>query len=257
MPLKYAMIGYGRMGRAVDVQASERGHERVAVVDLDAPDAQTRIERDGLVQADVAFEFTVAGAAEDNLLALVRAGISVVCGTTGWEPSAILRTAVDASSVGVVLAPNFSVGVNLFFRIVDHAARVLATLGLHDPFIQEAHHRGKLDAPSGTARRLASIVLDADPRLHRVQAGNPPGVLPADTLQVSSTRAGVEPGAHLVGFDGAHDLVTLQHRARGREGFALGAVLAAEWLDRQAARGWHTFESVLSAILAEGGSREL
>ena len=255
--MKYAMIGYGRMGRAVDVQARERGHERVAIVDLDAPDAQPRIEPDRLVQADVAFEFTVAKAAEDNLLALVRAGVSVVCGTTGWEPSAILRTALDASSVGVVLAPNFSVGVNLFFRIVDHAARLLATLGLHDPFIQEAHHRGKLDAPSGTARRLASIVLEADPRLLRVQAGNPPeGALPADTLQVSSTRAGIEPGVHLVGFDGAHDLVTLQHRARGREGFALGAVLAAEWLDRQAPRGWHTFESVLSAILAEGGSRE-
>jgi len=251
------MIGYGRMGRAVDLQASERDHERVAIVDLDAPEAESRIVPLDLAQADVAFEFSVAEAAETNLLALVSSGVSVVCGTTGWEPSAALRETVDASSVGVVLAPNFSVGVNLFFRIVDHAARLLATLGLHDPFIHEAHHRGKLDAPSGTARRLASIVLDADSRLHRVQEGNPSGALPAGTLQVSSTRAGAEPGAHLVGFDGAHDLLTLQHRARGREGFALGAVLAAEWLDRRGERGWHTFESVLSAIMAEGGNREL
>ena len=99
--------------------------------------------------------------------------------------------------------------------------------------------------------------MDADRRLQRVQEGNPAGALPADTLQVSSTRAGAEPGAHLVGFDGAHDLITLQHRARGREGFALGAVLAAEWLGRQPGAGWHTFESVLNAILSEGGDREL
>ena len=130
MPLKYAMIGYGRMGRAVDVQASQRGHERVAIVDPNDPDAQTRIVPDLVGRADVAFEFTVAEAAEVNLLALVSAGVSVVCGTTGWEPSATLRTAVNASPAGVVLAPNFSVGVNLFFRIVDHAARLLATLGL-------------------------------------------------------------------------------------------------------------------------------
>ncbi len=248
--MKYAMVGHGRMGRAVDAQASERGHERVAVVDRHTPP-------DRVAGADVAFEFTVAEAAETNLLALVGCGVPVVCGTTGWAPSATLREALEASGVSVVFAPNFSVGVNLFFRIVDHAARLIATLGLHDPFIQEAHHRGKLDAPSGTARRLASIVLDADRRLQRVQEGNPAGALPADTLQISSTRAGAEPGAHLVGFDGAHDLLTLQHRARGREGFALGAVLAAEWLGRDAQPGWHTFESVLNEILANGGDREL
>lgn len=253
--MQYAMIGYGRMGRAVDQQASARGHERVAIVDPAGNDPELVPER--LAGARMAFEFTVAEAAERNLMALARAGIPVVSGTTGWEPSAQLREALESASVGAVLAPNFSLGVNLFFRIVAHATRLLASVGLHDPFIQEAHHRGKLDAPSGTALRLASVVLEADPRLKRIQAGNPPGALPADTLQVSSTRAGAEPGTHRVGFDGVHDLITIEHRARGREGFALGAVLAAEWLERRGQPGLHDFETVLNAILTEGGQSEI
>jgi 4-hydroxy-tetrahydrodipicolinate reductase len=137
--------------------------------------------------------------------------------------------------------------VNLFFRIVDAAARTLGRPGLYDPFVQESHHRGKVDAPSGTARRLAAIVIDADPRFDAVLEGHPEGRIPPGTLQVVSTRAGAEPGTHRVGFDGPHDLIALEHRARGREGLALGAVLAAEWLEGRS--GMHGFDEVLDAIL--------
>jgi 4-hydroxy-tetrahydrodipicolinate reductase len=252
--VKYALIGYGRMGRAIEQQAAGRGHIRTASVDPAAGDPPLDPRRLG--GARVAFEFTTPDSAEGNALALLEGGISVVCGTTGWTPSDGLRETARTADAGFLLAPNFSVGVNLFFRVVDHAARAYAALGLHDPFIQEVHHRGKVDAPSGTARRLAAIVLDADPRFESVLEGHPEGRLPPGKLQVVSTRAGAEPGTHRVGWDGEHDLVTLEHRARGREGFALGAVLAAEWLEGR--RGIHALDEMLDAVLrgelcVEGG----
>jgi 4-hydroxy-tetrahydrodipicolinate reductase len=254
--MKYALVGYGRMGRAVEARAAARGHERTAVVDPVTGDGVLDPHRLG--GARMAFEFTLPDAAESNVRALVEAGVAVVCGTTGWEPSPELRALAEASGTGCVFAPNFSIGVHLFFRVVDYAARSYGALGLYHAFVHEAHHRGKADAPSGTARQLASIVVAADPQLESVVEGNPTGRLPAGSLQVASTRAGSEPGTHRIGFDGAHDVVTLEHRARSREGLALGAVLAAEWLEGR--QGWIGFDAVLDAILrgelrAEGETR--
>jgi 4-hydroxy-tetrahydrodipicolinate reductase len=254
--VNYAIIGYGRMGRAVDEQAAARGHQRSAIVDDPAPSAA--LDPAAVAGSEVAFEFTVADAAERNITVLLESGISVVCGTTGWQPSARLEQVARSAKAALVLAPNFSVGVNLFFRIVEQAARALGALGLHDPFVHEAHHRDKLDAPSGTAKRLASILVEADPRLDAVLEGHPSGRVPRGTLQVVSTRAGAEPGTHRVGFDGEHDLITLEHRARGRTGFALGAVLAGEWIVGR--KGLLKFDDVLDGILhgdlrAEGETR--
>jgi 4-hydroxy-tetrahydrodipicolinate reductase len=244
------------MGRAVEETAAGRGHACAAIIDP-AGHAAT-LDANDLGGARMAFEFTLPDAAEQNVRALVEGGVSVVCGTTGWAPADDLDAAAKAAGAGCIVAPNFSLGVNLFFRIVDSAARALGKLGLHDPFVHESHHRGKLDAPSGTARRLAEIVIDADPRLEAVLEGHPEGRIPPGRLQVVSTRAGAEPGTHRVGFDGAHDLITLEHRARGREGLALGAVLAAEWLEQRP--GLHGFDEVLDGILcgdlrAEGETR--
>lgn len=254
--MRYALIGYGRMGKAVEERAAARGHECTAIVDPAGPGGS--LDPGKLGGARMAFEFTLPDAAERNVRALLGAGVSVVCGTTGWKPSEDLRAVAKAGGAGCIVAPNFSLGVNLFFRIVDGAARAFGKLGLHDPFVQESHHRGKVDAPSGTARRLATIVIDADPRLEAVLEGHPDGRIPPGRLQVVSTRAGTEPGTHRVGFDGAHDLITLEHRARGREGLALGAVLTAEWLEGR--QGIHGFDEVLDAILCgelrvEGESR--
>ena len=252
--MRYALIGYGRMGRAVDEQARARGHERTAIVDGAGAAVPGATELHG---ARVAFEFTTPDAAERNIRGLLEAGSSVVCGTTGFEPRPALAEVAEAAGVGLLIAPNFSIGVQLFFRAVGETARAFATLELYDAFVQEEHHRAKLDAPSGTARRLASILLEADPRLERVVEGHARGPLPQGALSVVATRAGFEPGTHRVGFDGPHDRVTLEHRARGREGFALGAVLAAEWLVGR--RGRHEFDEVLDAIVrgelrAQGGA---
>lgn len=245
--MNYALVGPGKMGRAIDRVARQRGHLRVAELGRGAT-----VDRDALGGADVAFEFTRAEAAPANLRALVEAGVATVCGTTGWDLDPGLAQRLQRATSGVVLAPNFSVGVNLFFRLVEHAARLLAPSGLYDPFVLEAHHRAKRDAPSGTARRLAQSLLDSDPRRTRVVAGNPEGRLADDAIQVACVRAGDEPGTHVVGFEGPHERIVLEHRARSRDGFALGAVLAAEWLGQRA--GLYRFEDCLEGILDAAAS---
>ena len=190
-------------------------------------------------------------AAEENLLALLGCEVAVVCGTTGWTPGPGLREALDGAAAGVVVAANFSIGMNLFCRVVTQAGRLYGAIGSHDPFVLEAHHRGKRDTPSGTARQLARLLVEADPRLDSIHEGNPSCPLPANVLQVASLRAGSEFGSHTVGFDGEHDRVVLRHDARGRAGFALGAVLAAEWLSGRS--GAHDFDEVVDSLIGQGG----
>jgi 4-hydroxy-tetrahydrodipicolinate reductase len=247
--LKYALVGYGRMGRSIEQQADSRGHVRVAVVDPATAEqgAHAAIKRPALAGAEVAFEFTSGCVAQENIIALLEADVAVVCGTTGWKQAGSLDEAARKSGAGAVVAPNFSVGMNLFYRLVREAGRLYGAAGLHEPFIFESHHRGKVDAPSGTARQLASILLEVDPRLQRVQEGNPEGRMPDGTLHLASLRVGSEPGSHTVGFDGEFDKIVLSHGARSRAGFALGAVLAAEWL--QGKRGLHAFEEVLQDMI--------
>lgn len=248
--MNYAIVGFGRMGRAVDEQATARGHARKAIVDPAGTGGGTlsSIDAADLGGVDVAFEFTLPASAEENVLALLRRGVPVVCGTTGWRPSAAAEQAMRESAAGIIVAPNFSVGMNLFYRVVREAARLYGAAGLHQAYILEAHHRGKKDVPSGTARRLAAILLESDPRLQAVHEGNPPEPLPDGTLHVASVRAGSEPGSHTVGFDGEFDRITLTHGARSRAGFALGAVLAAEWIANRP--GLHGFDEVLEAMVA-------
>jgi 4-hydroxy-tetrahydrodipicolinate reductase len=177
-----------------------------------------------------------------------------VCGTTGWDATdAAVRRAAKTGRCGAVIAPNFSVGMNLFYTAVADAAQKYLAVGGYDPWIAEWHHRAKADAPSGTARRLAAIVAAASPRGAVVHEGlTRERIAPAD-VHVAAVRAGHEPGRHVVGFDGPHDAVTIEHAARGREGFAEGAVLAAEWL--RGRRGQHGFEEVLRDLVRDAARR--
>jgi len=253
--MKYVLIGYGRMGRAIEEQANRRGHARALVIDPAAGSdgAPGALDERALAGAELAFEFTQPQHAEANVAAAVRCGVAVVCGTTGWSPSAALGDAIADRDGRILIAPNFSVGMNLFYRVVADAARRFGAIGLHDPYVLEAHHRGKLDAPSGTAERLARIVLESDKRKTTVQRGNPRGAIEAEALHVASVRAGFEPGTHVVGFDGEFDAIRLEHRARGRAAFAVGAVLAAEWLLEQPRTGLFGFDEVLDGLIARSG----
>lgn len=249
--MRYAVIGYGKMGRAIERHAALRGHDKVAALDsttgggLGHPSFDLR----ALSTAEVAFEFTVPAAAERNVVALLRAGIPVVCGTTGWSGGETVHRAAEAGNVAAVIAPNFSVGVHLFARIVRYAATLVGGAGLHRPWLLESHHTGKRDTPSGTATWLAELVREADGRIDAIVTGNPSADgLPQRALQIASVRAAHEPGTHVVGYDGEHDRITLTHAARNRDAFALGAIFAAEWVLGRT--GVHGYEPVMDALLA-------
>ena len=255
--MNYTLVGYGRMGQAVESEAERRGHRLVGQFDVDsfgeALADGTLASRTG--DAEVAFEFTTGSAAESNLTTLVGSGLSVVCGTTGWSPGPELKRVVRESGCGVIIAPNFSVGMNLFYRLVRNASSLYGMGRLYHPYVVEWHHRGKSDLPSGTARQLGGIVVEAGPGLSAVREGDPDGPLAAETVHVTGVRAGRERGTHEVGFDGEHDVITLRHRARSRSAFAAGAVLAAEWLIGRP--GLHDFDAVLDDLLKneQGGSQ--
>lgn len=224
--MKIAVVGYGRMGREVERLAVEAGHHVVARL------ARTDdITSATLAGADVAIEFSTPGAAPGNLSALAAAGVDVACGTTGWyDQLSAVRSAVEAAGTGLVYAPNFSLGVALFSRLVRDAARRVDALGDYDVHLHEAHHRHKADHPSGTARALADAVVQAMSRKATWREGPPGGPADPATLWVSVARAGEIPGTHVLGLEGPDDRIELRHEARNRAGFARGALEAAGWI---------------------------
>ncbi len=227
--LRIAIVGFGRMGRAVDALAAEHGCEVVARLDVEDNRDGAGIDSPALDGAEVAIEFSLAGAVATNVTRLAARGIDVVVGTTGWdEQVAAVRHAAEAAGIGVVHAANFSPGVNLFLAVVERAARLFAARDDFGAWIHEAHHAAKRDAPSGTALALEAVMRDA---------GYPAAI------DVASTRAGKMPGTHTVGFDGVFDTITLTHTARDRATFARGALEAARWV--RGRRGWFTMRDVL------------
>jgi 4-hydroxy-tetrahydrodipicolinate reductase len=229
--MKVALIGYGRMGRAVEPVASTRGHEIVARIDLDGNSEGRGITAKTLNGAEVAIEFSVPEAAPANIAALAACGADTVSGTTGWyDRLEEVRAAVEGAGSGLIYAPNFSLGMQLFFRLTRLAARLSDSLEGYDAYLLEAHHRHKKDHPSGTARRLAEILLAELSGKKRWELAPPEGPIDPSVLQVTAVRAGEIPGMHTVGLDGLDDRIELRHEARGRAGFARGAVAAAEWI---------------------------
>ncbi len=238
--MKLALFGLGGMGRLVQARAREAGHEVAATfTDEDAGRDWQDLAR-ALRGVDAAVDFTVAGAVLGHVRACVSAGVPLVEGTTGWQAGlAEVRGVVEQGKGALVYGANFSVGVNLFYRVVAVAAAQYARDPAYAPFLEEAHHARKKDAPSGTALKLKDLVAHA-------YGGR--------EIPVASTRAGHIPGTHLVGFDGPADQITLTHTARSREGFAAGALLAAQWVAGGRRRGVFEFSEVLDEIL--GGKEQ-
>ncbi len=236
--MKLALFGQGGMGSLVEARGREAGHEIATVfTDRDAGRGWEEIAA-ALRGADVAVDFSVAAAVSDHARACVRAGVPLVEGTTGWAAQlAEVRRTVEGGKGALIYGANFSIGVNLFYRIVATAAQQLGRDPSYAPFIEEAHHSRKKDAPSGTALKLKDIVAKT------FQGG----------VSVASTRAGNIPGTHRVGFDGIADQITLTHTARTREGFAAGALLAATWIIGRT--GVYEFAEVLDEILGAGKER--
>lgn len=237
--MKIALIGYGAMGQLVAELAKEKVHE--VAVTLTSEDARRSTDEvvAELEGCDVAIDFSVAAAVPNNVTVCMLAGVPLVEGTTGWKNDVNeLRRAVIEADGALLYGSNFSVGAQLFFRIAGSAAELFQNLNSYDAFIEEAHHKRKRDAPSGTALQLGEIVAN---HLGR-------------EVPITSTRAGHIPGTHRVGFDSSADHITLEHVARSREGFALGALMAAEWIVGR--KGLYEFSQVFDDILESQPSAE-
>ena len=231
--MKLALFGRGGMGKVVAERARRDGFEIGAVVTsgdagLDAAALAPRLRGH-----DAAIDFSRGDAVLRNAAACARAGVPLVEGTTGWQDrEAEVRRAVEQAGGAMIYGANFSLGVNLFYRIVRDAGALFSGLAGYAPSIDEAHHARKKDAPSGTALRLRDILREA---------------LGGRDVPVTSTREGDIPGIHRVTFDSAADRILLVHEARSREGFAAGALLAARWIAGR--RGVYLFADVLDELL--------
>lgn len=224
-PLRIALLGYGRMGQAVEKVAMERGHTVVCRIDAEADfTAQAEAWR----TADLAIEFSIPSAAVAHIERCMAAGKPVVVGTTGWQADAArLRARCAEVGAAVVAAANFSVGVNIFLQLIRQAAGMLRHQPQYTGRIEETHHIHKLDAPSGTAVSMNEALAE--------------GGLPA--VPITSHRQGEVVGIHDLWFESEQDFIEIRHEAKSRAGFALGAVVAAEWLYGKS--GWYGMADVL------------
>ena len=230
--MRFALIGYGAMGQLIAQQARAANDEIGET--FTSKESQLSMEEIAkrLSGHDVAVDFSNGSAVTRNVEACARAGVPLVEGTTGWkEREAEVRSIVKQNDGTLVYGANFSVGVNVFYRIVEQASELFASLDQYEAFVEEQHHSRKKDAPSGTAINIKNLME---------QRGKPP-------VSVASTRAGDIPGTHRVGFDSAADQITLTHTARSRDGFAAGALLAARWIKGR--KGVYEFGEVINDIL--------
>ncbi|MCX4258144.1 MAG: 4-hydroxy-tetrahydrodipicolinate reductase [Muribaculaceae bacterium] len=249
--MKIALIGYGRMGHAIERIAQSRGHEIVAIVDPASDNEAYGWDQPGLKEAEVAIEFSVPKAATGNYSKLFSLGIPVVSGTTGWleEIDAVKRDLADNEGT-LFWTSNFSLGVNLFFAINKYAARLMASVpGVYTPSMKEIHHIHKLDHPSGTARSLAEDIVARIPGMDGWTEDSSAG---EEKLLISHEREGEVPGTHIIKWESDVDTITLEHRAHSREGFALGAVVAAEWIGSGEVKGLVEMESFMRHLVTDG-----
>jgi len=227
--MKIAIVGYGKMGRMIERIATERGIEIALKLDEFNNADYAGITEENFRGVDVAIDFSIPAAAAGNIERIAALGVNMVIGTTGWlEQEAHVRKVVADTGVGLVWSPNYSVGVNAFFRIVREASKLLSDQPEYEAWAWEIHHSAKKDAPSGTLLKLVDEMRAAGY---------------SRRVDVSSNRAGTIAGTHEIGFDSAADTITLRHTVRSREGFASGAVRAAEWVAGK--KGFFEFADIL------------
>jgi 4-hydroxy-tetrahydrodipicolinate reductase len=220
--MKLLLIGHGRMGRLVETLAHDEGFDVVGAVNGWSATGDWPA-------ADVAIDFSVADAVPATVARLASRRTPIVIGTTGWQAhEAAVRAAADAAGLGVVAAPNFAIGVNVFLAMVGQMGTLMAAQPSFGAWIHEMHHAAKKDAPSGTA-----LAMEQRLRGHGYTADVP----------IASTRAGAVPGTHVLGFDAVSETITLTHQARDRAAFARGALFAARWVVGRT--GWFTMTDVL------------
>lgn len=221
--MKIGIVGYGRMGHEVEKLAGGLGHEVTAIFDESNP-----LDGNSVLDADVLIDFSLSHVVLGVLKVAARKGIPVVEGTTGWQDQWDEVRGIEGLTM--IHSPNFSMGVYQFSRLVREAASLLGPLECYDSYLHEWHHSGKADSPSGTAIRLAEILIAELPDKEKPLYESCHRRIDPGELHVSSTRVGRMPGTHEIGFDSEYDQILLRHTAQGRAGFAYGALRAAEWI---------------------------
>jgi len=230
--MKIALLGYGRMGKTIEKLAVERGHSVVKKIDQgDAYD---------FADADVAIDFSVPDAAVDNISMALKSGVPVVSGTTGWLERYPEMVALCKENNGAfIYASNFSVGVNIFFELNKKLAQMMKALDSYNVSMTEVHHIHKLDAPSGTAITLAEGIIEESSKTDWILDNEE-----SDKITIKAVREAEVPGTHTITYQSDVDEIMIEHKAHSRNGFALGAIIAAEWLKDK--KGVHTMKDVLN-----------
>lgn len=246
--MNIGLLGYGKMGKEIETVAKQRSHSIAAIwdpahgMDLNLSNMKKQFEG-----CDALVDFSVASAVVEHVRFATEVKKPIVIGTTGWEKDLDeVRKIVSESEIAAVVASNFSLGVNLFISTVEKAAKLFGQFEGFDCAVLESHHNQKADAPSGTAITIGNTILQNFPAKKKIRAGLPDGRISREELQVNSIRVGSEFGTHSVFFDSENDRIEFTHTSRGRHGFALGAVLAAEWSIGK--KGFHAFKDILSEL---------
>ena len=233
--MNIAIIGYGRMGQEIEKIARNRGINIQSIIDPNAKNAtHGEINEKSMKNVDVCIDFTRPDAVLENIKRISKFRKNIVVGTTGWyDRLDEARKIVKNADIGLIYAPNFSIGVNIFFRIVENAAKIMDKFDDYDVFGYELHHSKKLDSPSGTAKAIEKILAQ--------------NIRRKKEINFTSVRSGNIPGTHAVGFDSTADTIELKHVARNREGFAAGALMAAEWIRNK--KGFYSIDDMMNGLI--------
>lgn len=223
--MNIALIGYGKMGKEIEKICHERGHKTPLIIDINNHED---LNSTNLKEIDVAIEFTVPSSALENYRKCFNANVPVVSGTTGWlDKFEEVKSTCELEGKGFFYASNFSLGVNLFFELNNHLAKLMNSHSVYDVAMEEIHHTQKLDAPSGTAITLAEGIVENIERKKKWVLNE---FKTTSELQIVAKRLGTVPGTHTITYDSEVDKIEIKHEAKGRKGFALGSVLAAEFM---------------------------
>ncbi len=247
--MKIAIIGYGKMGQIIKRLSEEKKHEVVSTIDPLIETANFKeLNKENLCDADVAVDFTLPGVVLSNINKYIDCGVDAVIGTTGWyENLEQVKEKVEKSEIGLIWAANFSIGVNLFFRMIEHSAGVINNFTAYDVMGYEIHHNRKKDSPSGTMNMIGEILLENLKNKKKIVTEKLTRKISGEEIHLASVRGGSVPGTHVVAFDSEVDTIELKHTARSREGFAEGAIKAAEWVEGK--KGFYGIEDMMNEII--------
>ncbi|MDX9976455.1 MAG: 4-hydroxy-tetrahydrodipicolinate reductase [Candidatus Cloacimonadales bacterium] len=243
-----ALVGYGKMGHMIYEQAKEKGYSVEAIVDPNTNNFLKSLEDLRNKNIDVCIDFSRPDAAFDNIKKYAQIGINAVVGTTGWyDKMSEVENLVAEANIGMIFGANFSVGMNIYYQILEQCIGLFNKLPEYDIYGYESHHRQKAVSPSGTAKEICSLVLDKSVKKESIVYDKLDRAPKHSELHFASIRGGSIPGTHVLGFDSFADSIEIKHTARNREGFASGALLAANWIKGK--KGFYNFKSIFGEII--------